>query len=308
VEKYVDGVSGLLPTKSSQSIKELFIPGTEPTAYDNIHQTFLINKATGKLATLQTPADQVEEKIFEVYPPEAAEWIAEAKVPQPPTEYDTVQGQAAAAGDVAIVTPKAYAAVGGELDIIGNAKGGDWGSYRLAFGQGMNPAAWTQIGGDHGDQVDNNVLEHWGTKGLPDGLYSLQLTAVEKNQNLRQATIQVTVDNTAPKIRLTYPNDGEGYEAPRDEWIVFNADVSDNFGIDRVEFFMDVYTKPFSIRYVAPYNDKLTFLYESPDTKKQVFRSEVLGTHTAWAVVYDKAGNKAESNKVKVIVAYKKPQ
>jgi hypothetical protein len=192
--------------------------------------------------------------------------------------------------------------------ITGNAKGGDFGTYRLAFGQGMNPSAWTQIGGDHGDQVDNNVLEYWDTHGLADGLYSLQLTAVDKNQSLRQATIQVTVDNTPPKIQLTYPPDGEPYEAPKDEWIVFNADVSDNFGIDRVEFWTDAYTQPFSIRTIAPYNDKLTFLPVNPETKKPTFRTEVLGTHAYWAVVYDKAGNRAESNKLKVAVSYKKPQ
>ena len=71
---------------------------------------------------------------------------------------------------------------------------------------------------------------------------------------------------------------------------------------------MDVLTQPFSIRYVVPYNDKLTFLTENPETKKPVFRSELVGTRTAWAVVYDKAGNKAESNKVKLKITYKKPE
>ncbi len=308
VERVVDSVSGLLPTKNSATVRELFIPGTEPKSYDNIHQAFLIDKETGKLATVFTPPDKVEEKIYEIYPPEAAEWIAEAKVPQPPAEYDTVYGPPPTAGDVAIIGPKAYGAVSGGVVISGNAKGGDFASYRLAFGQGMNPGAWTQIGGDHGDQVDNNPLEFWDTAGLPDGLYSLQLTVVDHSQSLRQSTIQVTVDNKPPTIKLTYPPDGEKYEAPKDEWIVFNADVADNFGIDRVEFYMDVFTNPFSVRYVAPYNDKLTFVYENPDTKKQEFRSQVLNTRTAWAVVYDKAGNKAESNKVKVTVTYKKPQ
>jgi hypothetical protein len=289
-------------------VKELFIPGTEPKSYDNIHQAFLIDKETGKLATVFTPADKVEEKVFEIYPPEAAEWIAEAKIPQPPTEYDTVYGPPPTAADVAIMSPKAYSAVSGSVVISGNAKGGDFQSYRLAFGAGMNPNAWTQIGGDHGDQVDNNALEFWDTKELPEGLYSLQLTVVDHNQSLRQATIQVTVDNTPPTIKLTYPPDGEQYEAPTDEWIVFNADVADNFGIDRVEFYMDVFTKPFSVRYVAPYNDKLTFVFENPDTHKSEFRTQVLGTHTVWAVVYDKAGNRAESNKVKVTVVYKRPQ
>jgi hypothetical protein len=52
VERTVDSVSGLLPTKYSPTVKELFIPGTEPTSYDNIHQAFLIDKETGKLATV----------------------------------------------------------------------------------------------------------------------------------------------------------------------------------------------------------------------------------------------------------------
>jgi hypothetical protein len=301
-------VSGLLPTKYSIQIKELFIPGTEPTSYDNIHQAFLIDKETGKLATVFTPPDKVEEKVFEIYPPEAAEWIIEAKIPQPPNEYDTVYGPPPSAGDVAITGPKAYSAVSGGMVITGNAKGGDFASYRLAFGQGMNPSAWTQIGGDHGNQVDNNVLEFWETNGLPEGLYSLQLTVVDHNQSLRQATIQVTLDNKPPKIQLTTPVDGDKYEAPKDEWIMVNADVTDNFGIDRVEFFMDVYTQPFTIRTIAPFHEKLMFIYDNPETKKPTFRSEVIGKRTIWAVVYDKAGNKAESAKVRIEVQYKKPE
>ena len=58
-------------------------------------------------------------------------------------------------------------------------------------------------GKDHGNQVENNVLEFWDTAGLAEGLYSLQLTGVDNNQSLRQATIQVTVDNKPPTIKLT---------------------------------------------------------------------------------------------------------
>jgi penicillin-binding protein 1C len=308
VERSVDAVSGLLPTKYSPMVKELFIPGTEPTSYDNTHQAFLLDKETGKLATVFTPPEKVEEKVYEIYPPEAAEWIAQAEVPQPPNEYDTVYGPAPTAGDVSITGPKAYSAVSGGIVISGNAKGGDFAIYRLAFGQGMNPSAWTQIGGDHGEQVENNVLEFWDTAGLAEGLYSLQLTVVDHDQSMRQATIQVTVDNKPPTIKLTYPPNDEKYEAPKDEWIVFNADVADNFGIDRVEFFMDVYTQPFAIRYIAPYNDKLLFTPINPETKKPAFRAEVIGTRTAWAVVYDKAGNKAESNKIKLTIELKKPK
>ncbi len=62
----------------------MFIPGTEPTSYDTLYQAFLIDRETGQLATAYTPPDKVEEKVFEIYPPEAADYVREANIPQPP--------------------------------------------------------------------------------------------------------------------------------------------------------------------------------------------------------------------------------
>ena len=61
----------------------------------------------------------------------------------------------------------------------GNAKGGNWTAYKLFFGSGFDVAAdkWQQIGPDHNNQVDNNVLENWNLAGLASGMYFAQAHA-----------------------------------------------------------------------------------------------------------------------------------
>ena len=206
IEMAVCEKSGLLPTPHCPTVTELFIPGTEPTQPDNIHKLIAINRETGKLATVYTPPELVEEKVFEIYPPEAQEWVVAAEIEQPPTEWDTI-GPSPTAGDVAITYPATYSYINKPTVVEGNAKGGEFERYSLAFGKGLNPTAWTQIGGDHYNQVDNGPLEFWDIMGLEDGLYSLQLTVVDRSQGFRQSTIQVTLDTISPTLELNYPDE-----------------------------------------------------------------------------------------------------
>jgi len=293
VERQVCATSGHLPNEHCPVTTELFIPGTEPTETCSIHQVFRVNRETGQLCTVFTPAELCEEKIYEVYPPEAADWVAsldeEKRPPTPPMEYDTIYGEPALTNtDVSITYPSPYAYVSGEvITVTGNARGGDFSFYRLAFGEGLNPAEWIQIGPDHNNQVDNNVLEYWNLGGL-DGLYSLQLTVVDHSQALRQATVQVTVDNITPTVELTYPWAGDTYVAGQDEWINVNAEVNDNYAIGRVEFFRNEEEAPFAVRTVPPYNVNWVI--------------QELGEQRFRVVVYDVAGNRAESETVAVRV------
>lgn len=296
VEQTVCSTTGLLPTKYCPTTTELFIPGNEPKSYDTLHQAFLIDKATGKLATVFTPPDQVEEKVFEIYPPEAADYVAEAEIPQPPSEYDTVYGPPPNAyGDVAIISPGAYAYIRAQTIITGNARIGNFDSYRLDFGQGLNPTEWQQIGPDHFNPVDQGPLELWDVTPF-DGLYSLRLSVLQRDGNVATAIVQVTVDNISPTLKLIYPPDDEEYFFGKDEWVSLNPDVSDNIAIDRVEFFADDDPTPFVVRPVPPYDAK----WKLDDGKK-------LGTHTLYAVAYDKAGNAIISNKVRVVIKPKPP-
>jgi len=299
VERAVCAVSGQLPTEHCPTVNELFIPGTEPTERCHVHQVFRVNRETGRLCTVYTPPELCEERVYEVYPPEAADWIAslpeERRPATPPTEYDTIYGPSRSDADVAIISPAPYSYIRGTVPITGNAKGGDFNFYRVVFGPGLNPSEWMQIGSEHGDQVDHGLLEFWDVGGL-DGLYSLRLSVVDHSMALREATIQVTVDNISPTLDLTYPEDGAEYEYGYDEWANVNAEVQD-YSIARVEFY--VYRgneaspppeglEPFAVRTIAPFNVNWTI-------------GEV-GEHTFYVIAVDAAGNVTKSDAVTIKV------
>jgi membrane peptidoglycan carboxypeptidase len=286
VDKYVCDESGLLPTRYCPTVLETFIAGTEPKATDNLYQPFLINKESGKLATVFTPPELIEEKVFPVYPPEYADWVRDNAIPQPPTEYDSVGAPSTCVGEVAICTPTPYSYVHGLVAVNGNARGDGFALYHLTFGKGLNPTGWQQIGPDHGEQVDNNWLENWDTAGL-DGLYSLQLTLVRGDSSFQQATIQVTVDNISPTVKLITPLTGSGYSVANDQWATFQVDATDNLSMSRVEWYVD---------------DQVVGTSTVPPFIYKYFLSGHGGGHTVWAVGYDAAGNQQESEKARFAV------
>jgi membrane peptidoglycan carboxypeptidase len=290
VEMAVCAVSGKLPTGHCPTVNELFIPGTEPTEHCDVHQVFRVNRETGRLCTVHTPPELCEERVFEVYPPEANDWLAsldeERRPATPPSDYDTVYGPSRSDAEVAIINPAPYSYIRSTVPISGNARGGDFNFYRVVFGQGLNPTEWIQIGGDHGNQVDHNVLEFWNVSGL-DGLYSLRLSVVDHSMGLREATIQVTVDNISPTLDLTYPDPDSVYEYGYDEWVNVNAEVSD-YSIARVEFYVDEGPEPFAVRTVAPFNVNWPL--------------GSVGTHSFHVIAVDEAGNSNKSDPVSIHV------
>ena len=256
VDVRVDAVSGMLPGDHTQAtVTELFLEGTEPKQKDTVHQVFRINRENGKLATVYTPPELVEERVYEVYPPVANDWVRESGLPQPPTEYDDSIGPAINAGPVAFINPRPYEYVKGGLIITGNTNLDGFQFYRIEYGKGLNPAEWRQLGGDHGNPVEGGPLEFWDTTAEEEGLYTLQLTVVRGDQSLERRSLQVTVDNTPPEVQLINPEPDTFYEYNPDpllnDWINFQVDAKDNFSISRVEYFMD--NQKIGESTVAPY-------------------------------------------------------
>ncbi len=240
VDVQVDALSGLLPTEHTErQVTELFLAGTDPTQKDNVHQVFRINRENGKLATVYTPPELVEERVYEVYPPVAADWLLENDIPQPPTEYDDSIGPAATLGPVAIINPRPYEYIKENVVITGNAQIDGFQLYRLEYGQGLNPVEWRQLGGDHTNQVQGGPLEFWDTTNEEEGLYTLQLTVVRGDQSIERRSTQVTIDNTPPEVEIINPEPDRVYVMEDDEWINFQVDAVDNFSMNRVEYFMD---------------------------------------------------------------------
>lgn len=184
--------SGLLPTRECPNlVSEVFLNGSEPTQADNLYREFAINRETGLLATVFTPPELIDNRIYLVYPDEARAWAQSAGFDIPPTTYDAIQAPPVNP-NVNITFPALFAEVSGVVQIIGTASGENFVSYRVQVGKGLNPQEWIQLGGEYTTPVEGNLLAEWDTTGL-SGLYAVQLIVARENQIVESAVIQVTI-------------------------------------------------------------------------------------------------------------------
>ncbi|MCG3208856.1 MAG: Monofunctional biosynthetic peptidoglycan transglycosylase [Anaerolineae bacterium] len=277
----VDAVSGLKPTENTPQVAyEMFLDGTEPKQPDSVHQVFRINRENGKLATVYTPPELVEERVYEVFPPVANDWARENGIPQPPTEYDDSIGPAVNAGPVAFINPRPYEYVKGSVVITGNANIDGFQLYRVEYGQGLNPTEWKQLGGDNPAPVEGGPLAVWDTAAEEEGLYTLQLTVVRGDQSFERRSIQVTVDNTPPVVELINPEPDTVYQwDPKpllNDWVNFQVDAKDNLSMSRVEYYLDnqkigeTTVAPYTLRWTVELTQTAIRRYEAPITTTEV--------------------------------------
>jgi membrane peptidoglycan carboxypeptidase len=274
--------SGLLPTVYCPSVvSEVFINGTEPITFDNLYQPYLVNKETGKLATLNTPINLVVERIYLVPPPEAAEWAQLVGLERPPQEYDTLTDLGDQHPDVRITKPASFSYLRGDIVVRGHANPEGFDYYRLQYGSGLNPTRWVQIGDNSSKQVRGGTLVRWKTEGL-NGLYTLQLVVVDLDGHISTHAIHVTVDNQPPHVEILLPEPDQVLRGNSRQEMVIEVEVADNFGVSRVEFYVDgikvetVTAPPYSIRW----------------------RMADVGEHEVYVRAIDFAGNVAESDRV----------
>jgi len=184
--------SGLLPTRDCPSIvSEVFLHGNEPLHADNLYRAYAVNRESGLLATIFTPPQLIEERVFMRIPAEAQAWAEMARIPTPPTTYDAIQ-PTPPNPTVHITLPAMFAEVSGRVPIRGTAGGADFDHYRVLIGPGLNPRTWIQIGSDSPTPVNEGLLAEWDTQGL-SGLYAVQLQVVRTDQRVEVAMIQVLV-------------------------------------------------------------------------------------------------------------------
>lgn len=272
--------SGQLPTQACPEIvNEVFLTGNTPNAPDSLFRAFQINRETGRLATVFTPAALIEEKIFLVPPPQARDWAQAANLPVPPEDYDAIQPPEPST-NVRITSPELFGYVRGQVKIKGTAVGDGLRTYQVLVGQGLNPENWLQVGQTGSAPVSNGDLATWDTQGQ-EGLYAIRLQVIRQDQTVETATIQVTVDNTPPLVRIPYPINDQGFQLPQDRTITFQADASDAIGVVRLVWLVDgvkageSQQAPFALTWQA-----------------------VRGDHTLQVLGYDAAGNEGKSEQV----------
>ena len=230
--------SGQLPTADCpQRVDELFLTGSEPGVADTLYKTYYINRETGKLATVFTPLELVEERIYLTPPVEYMDWAEANGLDLPPSDYDLIQVPDPLPG-VEITNPVSFSPIHGTIMIEGIASGDDFESYRLQVGQGLNPRTWVQLGSESSREVTRGVLGEWDTSGL-EGLYVIRLTVLRTDNRLETHVIQVSVDNTPPSVSVTYPLPGQEIESSTGEKILLLANASDSIGLKRLTWRMD---------------------------------------------------------------------
>ncbi|MCU0507965.1 MAG: Ig-like domain-containing protein, partial [Anaerolineae bacterium] len=236
---------------------DLFIRGKEPKQQDNVYQAFEINGSNGKRASACTPPDQIQRVTYQVLGSNAADWVREQGIPQPPVEVDGPCGGGELAGDVQIGVPTIGARVKGGVQITGNARSADFRAYRLEVGQG---GQWVPIGSEHGEQISNGPLEFWDTTGF-DGMYNLRLLVMENSGNVLTYEMPVVVDNNAPAVQIIHPTPDQIYVMETDELVSITAEAQDDWEMDRVEFYMDgnklgdATVAPYSVRWTIKMTD-----------------------------------------------------
>ncbi len=284
--------SGLLPTQYCPKTRdEIFLQGTTPTTPDNQWQPVMINRETGKRATACTPPELVETRVYQVLPPEAADWAAQGQIAQPPSEYDAVGGVCLTSSNAVLATPQPFATLRGTVEISGTAHGDGFSFYRLQIGQGLYPTSFTALGPDVGTTVDANVLGTWDTRGL-DGVYTLQLIVARADPAggppiLDTAAVPVTIDNLPPTGQLLAPAPGATIDSSQNETVVLQPQVSDNLSVARVVFYAD--EREFATATAAPYSTRWPI-------------KGAVGEHTFFIRVYDGAGNFVQSERLTITI------
>ncbi len=328
--------SGLQPSPSCQQQRsELFIAGSEPKVQDNLWQPFEIDKTNGLIATAATLPENRETRVYLILPPEAEDWVRDSGIAQPP------KGESDAAfefdPEVAITVPQPGDYIKSSVEIRGNARG-DFRNYRVEFGYGLNPSEWQAIGPEHGEPVENGVLETLNTDGLGEGLYTMRLLVTRGDGSVREWKTRFTIDRTPPSVVISDPKPDRLYVLEDDEQININAIVNDTWAMERVEFSVD--GGYFASSTVAPFNERWriawpdlgsvegggaqnwpAFQSDDPDITPGRWRKfgngsavvvtgngTILQSHVFKVRGVDRAGNETVSEEVRVYVRLKKKE
>jgi membrane peptidoglycan carboxypeptidase len=273
--------SGLLPSNNCPTIaRELFLDSNVPHEPDNLYRVFQINRETGQLATIFTPSELVENRVYLVVPPPAVEWAQAAGLPVPPDTYDAIPAASLPQEYIHIASPGIFSHVSGNVSIQGTAGGPDFAYFRVQVGKGLNPREWIQIGESDQTPVRNGVLAEWDVTGL-SGLYAIQLQVVSTQLEMETYITQVTIDNQAPELSIQRPVDKQRFNDDQEQFIILQVNAEDDIGLQKVEFYID---------------DRLiSTLREPPFTVSWL---AIAGVHTLRVKAYDQAENASEASLV----------
>lgn len=275
---------GMLPSVDCpELVKEIFVNGTEPQIIDPLYFKQSVNRETGRLATVFTPRELVEEKTFIQIPIEYQSWATKQGWNIAPKDYDILlspQNNPA----FHFTSPEMFSYVSGRVSLVGTASGNDFASYRVDVGEGLNPQSWRQVGDQGLQPVIEGELAEFDTTGL-QGLFVVRLQVKDKQDRIQTALLQITVDNEPPRTNIEFPSEGLIINRDSTPELFIKVAADDPMGISIVELIID--------------NKKMTSWTQAPFI--YIWQSQP-GEHSFQAIAKDRVGNIAESEVVSITV------
>ncbi|HOX57874.1 MAG TPA: CARDB domain-containing protein [Verrucomicrobiota bacterium] len=197
---------------------------------------------------------------------------------------------------VALLKPAAGSRVSALVEVTGTASSADdFKEYRLSFGAGVAPAAWTAIRTSW-VPVEFGLLGRWDTLLLPDGPYTLKLEAEDLAGNVGVTQSQVEVDNSPPSAPLLLSAVGTGSDVDLTWQGVVEPDVA-GYLLYRND---QLANAPAGV-----VTDLFAFLLTGTAYHDAVLPD---GTHTYYLVALDQAGNPSDpSNELQVTLETRAP-
>ena len=139
--------SGLLPSRyCPATVSDIFLAGNEPLQVDAYYRPVAVNRETGRLATLWTPLNLIDERVFFVLEGEARIWAERSGFPIPPDTYDTLPDSFPYSNALHISSPSPLSVVRGKVVVRGTAAEAGMERYLLQAGPGLYPSVWYTLG------------------------------------------------------------------------------------------------------------------------------------------------------------------
>ena len=167
----------------------------------DLWQRLKMVRGSNERATEFTPPDQIEERVYKIYPEPYREWAERNGIPQPPPAPEAADPNLY---QVALLGPTEGMVVSGVVPVFGNASVPEFASYQLEYGISHDPGAFSlPIYGPINTPATNAQLGWWDVSGLENGPHTLRLLVFDARGVPYEARVRVYVENQAPTAEPT---------------------------------------------------------------------------------------------------------
>ena len=204
VEVEICADSGTIPSpECPHRRRELFAHDRLPLGPEHdIHQRLRIDtRANCVILDNRPPGEGIEERYYQVYPPEGRAWALEHGIEQPPPPC--APGEST--GIAEIHWPGDGQLIEGVVAIQGVALAANFAHYVVEYGVGWSPETFTPLTAPQAQPVEGGVLTEWDTRPYPNGPYTLRVVVFDRAGGRYEGRATVVVDNPLPEITPTWP-------------------------------------------------------------------------------------------------------